>query len=200
MRGSAAARKGAKRHHCTRGVQQSSSTHESYGGVGRRRVVPELTGEFNISVPGGHLRRRRVPVASLQGTSCGGGLRPEPADQGEVIVGGEPLKKGVIQLLCGDRTGVANHLGTKSGGGTRPRGVGDAGRKKMGAGRDGKGAQSSSRFRERVVSDTRKERPLEGGSRPHCPKTEERKFNLGVLNLYETHFMALVSVKYPYSV
>ena len=40
-----------------------------------------------------------MPVASLQGTSCGGGLRPEPADQGEVIVGGEPLKKGVIQLL-----------------------------------------------------------------------------------------------------
>ncbi len=49
------------------------------------------------------------------GNKLRGGLRPEPADQGEVIVGGEPLKKGVIQLM---RTGVANHLGTKSGGGT----------------------------------------------------------------------------------
>ncbi len=26
---------------------------------------------------------------------------------------------------------------------------------------------------------------------PHCPKTKERKFNLGVLNLYETHFIDL---------
>ena len=35
----------------------------------------------------------------------------------------------------------------------------------MGTGRDGTGAQSSSRFRERVSeTDTRKERPLEGGS------------------------------------
>jgi hypothetical protein len=34
----------------------------------------------------------------------------------------------------------------------------------------------------------------------HCPKTKERKFNLGMLNLYETHFIALFSVKYPYSV
>jgi hypothetical protein len=32
-------------------------------------------------------------------------------------------------------------------------------------------------------------------SAAHCPKTEERKFNLGVLNLYETHFIALVGVK-----
>ncbi len=37
----------------------------------------------------------------------------------------------------------------------------------MGAGRDRTGAQSSSRFIERVSeTDTRKERPLEGGSRP----------------------------------
>ncbi len=35
---------------------------------------------------------------------------------------------------------------------------------------------------------------------PHCPKTKERKFNLGMLNLYETHFIALFSVKYPNSV
>jgi len=34
----------------------------------------------------------------------------------------------------------------------------------------------------------------------HCPKTSERNFNLGVLNLYEIHFMALLSVKYPYPV
>ncbi len=29
-----------------------------------------------------------------------GRLWPEPADQGEVIVGGEPLSEGVIRLLC----------------------------------------------------------------------------------------------------
>jgi hypothetical protein len=34
----------------------------------------------------------------------------------------------------------------------------------------------------------------------HCPKTLERNFNLGVLNLYEIPFMALFSVKYPYPV
>ena len=34
----------------------------------------------------------------------------------------------------------------------------------------------------------------------HCPKTTGRKFNLGVLKLYETHFIALFSVKYPYPV
>jgi hypothetical protein len=34
----------------------------------------------------------------------------------------------------------------------------------------------------------------------HCPKTKERKFNLGVLNLYEIHFIASFSVKYSYSV
>ena len=34
----------------------------------------------------------------------------------------------------------------------------------------------------------------------HCPKTKEMEFNLGMLNLYETHFIAFVSVKYPYSV
>ncbi len=34
----------------------------------------------------------------------------------------------------------------------------------------------------------------------HCPKTEERKFNLGVLHLYETHYIALCNVKYPYSI
>ncbi len=33
-------------------------------------MVPELTGEVNISVPGGHHRRRRVFVANLQGKSC----------------------------------------------------------------------------------------------------------------------------------
>jgi hypothetical protein len=37
-------------------------------------------------------------------------------------------------------------------------------------------------------------------SKAHCPKTTERKFNLGVLNLNETHFIALLSVKYPYPV
>ncbi len=36
--------------------------------------------------------------------------------------------------------------------------------------------------------------------RLHCPKTSERNFNLGVLNLYEINFMALPSVKYPYPV
>ncbi len=35
---------------------------------------------------------------------------------------------------------------------------------------------------------------------PHCPKTKEMEFNLGMLNLYETHFKALFSVNYPYSV
>jgi hypothetical protein len=34
----------------------------------------------------------------------------------------------------------------------------------------------------------------------HGPKTTERNFNLGVLNLYEIHFIALFSVKYPYLV
>jgi hypothetical protein len=34
----------------------------------------------------------------------------------------------------------------------------------------------------------------------HCPKTKEMEFNLGMLNLYETHFKALFSVNYPYSV
>ncbi len=34
----------------------------------------------------------------------------------------------------------------------------------------------------------------------HCPKTSERNFHLGVLNLYEIHFMALLNVKYPYTV
>ena len=68
----------------------------------------------------------------------------------------------------GDRTGVANHLGTKSGGGTRPRGVGRADKQaKMGAGQNGTGVQSSFGFRGRVPeTGTRKERPLEGGSRP----------------------------------
>ncbi len=68
----------------------------------------------------------------------------------------------------GDRTGVANHLGTKSDGGTRPGGVGRADKQaKMGAGQNGTGAQSSFGFRGRVSeTGTRKERPLEGGSRP----------------------------------
>ncbi len=30
----------------------------------------------------------------------------------------------------------------------------------------------------------------------HYPKTRERKFNLGLLNLYDTHFKAVFSVKY----
>ncbi len=51
-------------------IGEITSTHKSYGGVGRRRVVPELTGEFNITVPGEHHRQRRVFVANLQGTSC----------------------------------------------------------------------------------------------------------------------------------
>jgi hypothetical protein len=34
------------------------------------------------------------------GNKLHGGLRPESTDQGEVTVGGEPLSKGVIQLLC----------------------------------------------------------------------------------------------------
>ncbi len=59
---------------------------------------------------------REVPkseaTAGVCGTTAGnkllGRLRPEPADQGEEIVGGGPLNKGVIQLLCaGTGTGVA---------------------------------------------------------------------------------------------
>ncbi len=38
------------------------------------------------------------------------------------------------------------------------------------------------------------------GKDPHCPKTSKRNFNLGVLNLYEIHFIALLNVKYPYPV
>jgi hypothetical protein len=34
----------------------------------------------------------------------------------------------------------------------------------------------------------------------HCQKTTEMNFNLGLLNLYEIHFIALFSVKYPYPV
>jgi hypothetical protein len=33
-----------------------------------------------------------------------------------------------------------------------------------------------------------------------CPKTSERNFNLGVLNLYEIHFLTLLSVKYLYPI
>ena len=44
-------------------------------------------------------------MTGVRGESAGnkllGRLRPEPADQGEVIVGGGPLNKGVIQLLYG---------------------------------------------------------------------------------------------------
>jgi hypothetical protein len=39
-----------------------------------------------------------------------------------------------------------------------------------------------------------------GTSTLHCPKTTEMNFNLGVLNLYEIHFIALFSVKDPYSI
>ncbi len=81
-------------------------------------------------------------------------------------MGGGPLNKGVIQLL---------YAGT----GRESRTISDQERRrnattwsrrrrqeaKMGAGRDGTGAQSSFRFGERVSeTDTRKERPLEGGS------------------------------------
>ncbi len=31
----------------------------------------------------------------------------------------------------------------------------------------------------------------------HCPKTTERKFSFGVLNLYEAHLIALISVNTP---
>jgi hypothetical protein len=34
----------------------------------------------------------------------------------------------------------------------------------------------------------------------HCPKTKERKFNLGVLNLYEKHSIDLFNVKNAYSI
>jgi hypothetical protein len=35
-------------------------SHKSYGGVGRRRVVPQLTGELNSACQGGRHRRRRA--------------------------------------------------------------------------------------------------------------------------------------------
>ncbi len=73
-------------------------TRESYGGVGRRRVVPELTGELHQRA-GGAPQETTGACGESAGNKLRGGLRPEPADQGEVIVGGEPLKKGVIQLL-----------------------------------------------------------------------------------------------------
>jgi hypothetical protein len=62
-------------------------------------VVPELTGEVNFSGPGGHHRRRRVSVAKTAGNKLLSRLQPESADQGEEIVGGGPLNKGVIPLL-----------------------------------------------------------------------------------------------------
>ncbi len=37
-------------------------------------------------------------------------------------------------------------------------------------------------------------------TRLHCPNTTERKFNLGVLNLYKTHFIDLFNVKITYSI
>ncbi len=40
-----------------------------------------------------------MSVAQTAGNKLLGRLRPEPADQGEEIVGGGPLNKGVIQLL-----------------------------------------------------------------------------------------------------
>jgi hypothetical protein len=45
-------------------------SHKSYGGVGRRRVVPQLTGEFNFSVPRRAPQAATSAPASLQGTSC----------------------------------------------------------------------------------------------------------------------------------
>ncbi len=99
VRGLAAARKGAKRHHCARGVQRSSSNPRVIRQCGPKASGPELTGEFNISVPGGAPQETTGACGESAGNKLLGGLRPEPADQGEVIVGGEPLKKGVIQLL-----------------------------------------------------------------------------------------------------
>jgi hypothetical protein len=51
-----------------------------------------------------------------------------------------------------------------------------------------------------VESTRRWARESNPGLTLHCPKTEERKFNLGVLHLYETHYIALYKVKYPYSI
>jgi hypothetical protein len=121
-------------------------THKSYGGVGRRRVVPELTGEVNISVSGGHHRWRRVFVANLQGTSCR-------------QASSSCCTRGPDGSCEPSRDQEQRRNATTSSRQRRQEAI-------MGAGRDGTGAQSSFRFGERVSeTDTRKERPLEGGSR-----------------------------------
>jgi hypothetical protein len=55
-------------------------------------------------------------------------------------------------------------------------------------------------FTARVNPCTRLHVMLLNYSYIYCPKTKERKFNLGVLNLYEKHFIDLFNVKYAYSV
>jgi hypothetical protein len=63
-------------------------------------LVPELTGEVNLSVPGGGApKAAKGACGESAGNKLLGSLRPESADEGEVIVGGGPLNKGVIQLL-----------------------------------------------------------------------------------------------------
>jgi hypothetical protein len=99
VRGSAAARKGAKRHHCARGVQRSSSNPRVIRRCGPKASGSRADGRVQHQRAGGAPQETTGACGESAGNKLLGRLRPEPADQGEVIVGGEPLKKGVIQLL-----------------------------------------------------------------------------------------------------
>ncbi len=99
MRGLAAARKRAERHHCVRGVQRSSSNPRV-----KRRCGPKASGSLadgrgQLQSAGGAPKAAKGACGESAGNKLLGRLRPEPADQGEESVGGGPLNKGVIQLL-----------------------------------------------------------------------------------------------------
>jgi len=101
-------------------------THESSGGVGRGEWFPSW--------------RERLTSAGRGGIKGGDGClwqncREQAA--GQVLAGTRRSRGGDCGWRAskqrrhpaaarGDRTGVANHLGTRGGGSTRPRGVGDA--------------------------------------------------------------------------
>jgi hypothetical protein len=99
VRGSAAAWKRAERHHCAWGVQQSSSNPQVIRRCGPKASGSRADGRGQHQRAGGATQETTGVCGESAGNKLLGRLRPEPADQGEVIVGGEPLKKGVIQLL-----------------------------------------------------------------------------------------------------
>ncbi len=99
MRGPAAAWKRAEQRHCVRGVQRSSSNPRVKRRCGPKASSSLADGRGQLQRAGGAPKATTGFCGETAGNKLLGRLRPEPADQGEEIVGGGPLNKGVIQLL-----------------------------------------------------------------------------------------------------